>query len=104
MHILMIHGTAALNANVDDWPNDFFGPMNSISIQIPCSIAFGCSWVAALAGMLAHWTRVPYAVMLVLGGLLVERRATSLQCQKLDPNIFPVARFLPPLLFRLLFE
>ncbi|MDP9353876.1 MAG: cation:proton antiporter, partial [Chloroflexota bacterium] len=52
---------------------------------------------AALVGMLARWIRVPYAVTLVIGGLLLEESHVA-QVPNLDPNVLLFV-FLPPLLF-----
>jgi Na+:H+ antiporter len=52
---------------------------------------------AALVGMLAYRIRVPYAVALVLGGLVVEESAL-VALPRLDPGVLLFV-FLPPLLF-----
>lgn len=52
---------------------------------------------ASLLGMLARWIRTPYAVLLVIGGLLAEAsRLVSLP--RLDPTVLLFV-LLPPLLF-----
>jgi monovalent cation:H+ antiporter, CPA1 family len=52
---------------------------------------------AALVGMLARRIRVPYAVALVLGGLLVEE-SHLVAVPRLEPGLVLFV-FLPPLLF-----
>jgi NhaP-type Na+/H+ or K+/H+ antiporter len=52
---------------------------------------------AALVGMLARWIQVPYAVALVVGGLLVEA-SHVVALPTLDPSLV-LFIFLPPLLF-----
>lgn len=52
---------------------------------------------AALVGMLARWVRVPYAVALVVGGLLLGESHVT-QVPSLDPDVL-LFLLLPPLLF-----
>lgn len=52
---------------------------------------------AALVGMLAHRIRLPYAVALVLGGILVEE-SHLVAVPRLEPGVLLFV-FLPPLLF-----
>lgn len=71
--------------------------MNSVPVE---QIVQQVAWLllgAALAGMLAHYIRIPYAVALVVGGLLVEE-SHLVAVPRLDPDLVLFA-FLPPLLF-----
>ncbi|MDP9366842.1 MAG: cation:proton antiporter, partial [Chloroflexota bacterium] len=52
---------------------------------------------AALVGMLARWVKVPYAVALVVGGLILEESHVT-QVPDLNPTVLLFV-FLPPLLF-----
>jgi NhaP-type Na+/H+ or K+/H+ antiporter len=52
---------------------------------------------AAILGMLAWWIRLPYAVALVIGGVLVEE-THLLTLPQLEPRVLLFV-FLPPLLF-----
>lgn len=52
---------------------------------------------AALVGMLARWVKAPYAVALVVGGLLLEESHVT-QVPDLNPTVLLFV-FLPPLLF-----
>ena len=52
---------------------------------------------ASLVGMLARWVKVPYAVALVIGGLLLEESHVT-QVPDLNPTVLLFV-FLPPLLF-----
>src|ERR1044071_8398532 len=63
------------------------------TVEVLAWMLFG----AALLGMLAWRLRVPYAVMLVLGGVLVEE-THLLGLPQLDPRVVLFV-FLPPLLF-----
>jgi monovalent cation:H+ antiporter, CPA1 family len=64
------------------------------------SLAQQLAWLllgAAAVGMLAYWLRIPYAIALVLVGLLVEE-SHLVQVPRLDPAVV-LFLFLPPLLF-----
>jgi CPA1 family monovalent cation:H+ antiporter len=70
-----------------------------VPVDIQATVA-ALSWMllgAALLGMLAWRIRVPYAVVLVLGGLIVEE-SHLLTPPTLNPGVLLFA-FLPPLLF-----
>ncbi len=64
------------------------------------SFAVEVAWLLlgiAIVGLLARWLRVPYAVALVLGGLLVEE-SHVVAVPRLEPDLVLFV-FLPPLLF-----
>jgi CPA1 family monovalent cation:H+ antiporter len=72
-------------------------PADGLSFE---SAAVQLAWLllgAALVGMLAHWARVPYAVALVIGGLLIAQSGI-VAVPRLEPGVV-LFLFLPPLLF-----
>lgn len=73
------------------------GPGDPLGIE---GVAQQFAWLllgAALVGMLARWVKVPYAVALVVGGLLLEESHVT-QVPDLNPTVLLFV-FLPPLLF-----
>jgi CPA1 family monovalent cation:H+ antiporter len=77
-------------------------PEPTATLQAPAlaDLTVRLAWLllgAALLGMLARWVRVPYAVVLVLAGLLVEE-SHLVAVPRLEPDLLLFV-FLPPLLF-----
>ena len=71
--------------------------MSTFEVQSTVDVLAWMLLGAALVGMVAHRIRLPYAVALVLGGILVEE-SHLIAVPRLEPGVLLFV-FLPPLLF-----